>query len=55
MKPVDEMELEPSSPDHFSGDFPVTRITFEADESGAIMSLIAGNGRTRGLRFERQD
>lgn len=51
----DEMALEPSSPHHFSGDFPVTRITFEANESGAITSLIAGNGRTRGLRFERQD
>jgi hypothetical protein len=50
----DDVTLTPGSKaDSFTAGFPVTDITFERDPSGRVTALLAGNGRARGIRFER--
>ena len=41
------------SEDSFSGGFPIASVDFERDASGAVTGFYAGNGRTRGVWFER--
>ncbi|MFG0285377.1 MAG: serine hydrolase [Phycisphaerales bacterium JB039] len=49
----DDIALTPGAKHVFSGGFPVAEVTFEADDSGAIVGLEVSNGRTRGVRFVR--
>lgn len=47
------VKLTPNTENKFIGGFPVATIAFETDETGRAMAFTAGNGRTRGIRFER--
>jgi len=47
------MRLSHTSVDSFSGPFPIIQVVFERDDSGVVTSLLASNGRARGIRFER--
>ncbi len=49
----DATPLTATSEHRFTSTFPVATADFEANDEGTIVALIAGNGRTRGLRFER--
>jgi CubicO group peptidase (beta-lactamase class C family) len=42
-----------SKPDTFAGGFPVADASFERDADGQVTTLLVGNGRARGIRFER--
>ena len=42
-----------SKPDSFTGGFPVADASFERDGDGQVTTLLVGNGRARGIRFER--
>ena len=41
------------SVDHFTGGFPIVTVDFERDASGAVTGFQVGNGRVRGVQFER--
>lgn len=50
----DDVVLTPGAkPDTFSGGFPVADARFERGANGSITTLLVGNGRARGIRFER--
>lgn len=42
-----------SKPDSFTGGFPVAEARFERDGDGQVTTLLVGNVRARGIRFER--
>ncbi|HSM36567.1 MAG TPA: serine hydrolase [Longimicrobiales bacterium] len=52
---LDPVELtpNPSDPDAFGGAFPLVTVGFERAEDGEVSGFRAGNGRTRGVWFER--
>jgi hypothetical protein len=51
---ADDVELRPGQrEDAFTGGFPVTDVEFERDDDGNVAGLRAGNGRARGVWFER--
>jgi hypothetical protein len=51
---MDDIALSPAKEDEFSGSgFPIQQVTFERNETGDIVALLAGNGRTTNVRFER--
>lgn len=45
--------LHHASAERFNGAFPVANIEFTRDEDGQVTGLKAGNGRARGIAFER--
>jgi CubicO group peptidase (beta-lactamase class C family) len=49
---LDDIPLTPGQEDEFSGSQPVTTVAFERDEKGEITALVAGSGRSTGIRFE---
>jgi CubicO group peptidase (beta-lactamase class C family) len=49
----DAAPLKATKEHSFTGAFPVATVDFKADDTGTIVALVAGNGRARGLRFER--
>jgi len=49
---LDDIPLSPSKEDEFSGAMPVTTVSFERNESGEIVALLAGSGRSTDIRFE---
>jgi CubicO group peptidase (beta-lactamase class C family) len=49
---LDDISLTPGGEDEFSGAMPVTTVTFERNESGEIVALLAGSGRSTDIRFE---
>lgn len=50
----DDVVLAPGKePDSFTGGFPLTDASFERDANGQITTMLVGNGRARGIRFER--
>lgn len=48
-------ELTPGEKDRFTGPMPVAQVAFERDDAGRVTRLLVGNGRARGIRFERWD
>jgi len=52
---LDDVSLtpNPATADSFGGDFPLASVTFERGEGGDVTGFRAGNGRTRGVWFER--
>lgn len=46
-------ELKAGEKDRFTGPMPVAQVAFERDDEGRVTGLIVGNGRVRGIRFER--
>lgn len=54
---LDDVSLtpHPATADSFGGDFPLLSVTFERGEDGAVSGFRAGNGRTRGVWFERAE
>ena len=52
---LDPVELSPApgDADAFSGAFPLVTVAFERGEDGEVSGFRAGNGRTRGVWFER--
>lgn len=52
---LEPLTLTPSKPDQFTGGFPVATGEFERDESGKVVALLASNGRTRDVRFEKTE
>ncbi len=50
----DDVVLAPGKdPDSFTGGFPLSDATFERNAAGQITRLVVGNGRARGIIFER--
>ena len=45
--------LTPTTGDNFSGTLPVTDVAFRRDAQGAVTGFEAGNGRARGIVFEK--
>ncbi|MEL6615352.1 MAG: serine hydrolase [Bacteroidota bacterium] len=45
--------LEHNSGDGFTGGFPIATLDFERDDAGQVTGFHAGNGRTRGVWFEK--
>lgn len=52
---MDDVTLTPSNEDHFTGGFPIAEVTFVRNDAGDVIALTVGNGRTRGVRFEKQE
>jgi hypothetical protein len=52
---LDDIALSPAKEHHFSASSTINEIAFEADDAGAITAFEVGNGRARGIRFERID
>ena len=50
-----DIPLQPGKEDAFTGGFPVATVAFVRDADGRIQAFLASNGRTRDVRFERQD
>lgn len=50
---LENMPLSRTGDDTFSGGFPVATLEFDRDGSGAVVAFLAGNGRTRDVRFVR--
>jgi CubicO group peptidase (beta-lactamase class C family) len=50
---LEPIALTASKPDRFTGEMPVALCEFERNESGKVVSLLASNGRTRDVRFEK--
>ena len=51
---AEDVKLEPGQrPDAFTGGFPVAEVVFQRDAAGKVVALEVGNGRTRGVRFEK--
>ena len=48
-----ELELRPGDEHEFAGGYPIAEAAFEVDGNGEVVALLASNGRTRGVRFER--
>jgi hypothetical protein len=52
----DALPLTPGDePDHFTGGFPLATADFVRNDAGEVVALIAGNGRTRGVKFEKME
>jgi len=50
----DPLELTPGDETgHFTGRFPVGTVEFVRSDDGDVVAMLVGNGRTRGIRFER--
>lgn len=47
------LALTPEEPDHFAGSFPVGTAEFIRNDAGEVAAVEVGNGRTRGVRFEK--
>ena len=47
----DPLVLSPSKVDAFTGSLPLANATFERDDTGNIVRMLASNGRTRGVVF----
>jgi len=52
---LDPVNLTASKPDRFAGEMPIAQCEFERNESGEVVALLASNGRTRDVRFEKMD
>ncbi len=52
---MDDITLEPTDKDKFNGGFPIAEVTFERDDADAIVGFSVANGRTRGVKFEKQE
>ena len=50
---LEPIALTASKPDRFTGEMPVALCEFERNESGQVVALLASNGRTRDVRFEK--
>ena len=50
---LDDIKLNPTKKDVFSGGFPVAEVSFERDKDGRVTGFTVSNVRTRGVRFER--
>ena len=50
-----EVALRPGNEHEFAGGNPVAKVEFVTDGDGAVTGFMASNGRTRDIRFTRQD
>lgn len=51
---MDDISLTPGKEDVFRAGYPVAELNFIRNDAGEITALEASNGRTRGVRFEKQ-
>jgi CubicO group peptidase (beta-lactamase class C family) len=49
-----KINLKPTQNDTFSGEFPVSEVTFTRNEEGTITGFAVANGRAQGVRFKKQ-
>lgn len=50
---LDDVKLTPAKEDRFAGGMPIAEAEFVRDDDGRVTGMLASNGRTRGVRFER--
>ena len=51
---IEDVELSPTEEDKFSGNvFFIGEIAFKRNGSGRVTGFEVGNGRTKGVKFER--
>ena len=49
-----DISLAPAKKDAFRAGYPIAELNFIRNDAGDITALEASNGRTRGIRFEKQ-
>jgi CubicO group peptidase (beta-lactamase class C family) len=52
---LEDIDLTPAKEDTFTGGFPIAQVVFSRDDDGRVTGFDASNGRTRDVRFTKQD
>ncbi len=52
---MDDISLTPAKKDNFRAGYPIAELNFIRNDAGDITALEASNGRTRGIRFKKQN